>query len=390
MKKLTKITSAILSAAMLCAVCTSTAFADEKSTEVKSKISSTSDYLRTQDSVLDGTLGNEWVLFGLARNNTLPDGIADKYFENLEAKVESNGSAKLDKNKSTENSRVILTLSAMGKDARNVAGYNLLEPYADQSYVVKQGLNGAVYALIAIDTYGYEIPADESVATQTTRESLVEYILSKAVENGGWAFWGTTADTDMTFMAITALAPYYDTNDEVKSAVDKALDNLSSMQNDDGTYTAWGSTSSESLAQVVVGLSALGLDSDTDSRFVKNASVLDALMTFGCDNGFKHVLSGDYNGMATEQGFYALVAYDRFSESENSLYDMADAEPYSVKFDVNDDGRFSVSDASLIQKYLAEYDINESFVAKRADANGDGKISVSDVSLMQKLLSEQI
>lgn len=44
--------------------------------------------------------------------------------------------------KSTDNSRVILALTAIGKDVTDVASYNLLEPLADMDYVKKQGING--------------------------------------------------------------------------------------------------------------------------------------------------------------------------------------------------------------------------------------------------------
>lgn len=47
------------------------------------------------------------------------------------------------------------------------------------NYVTTQGINGPVFALIAFDTVGYDIPKlpDGSDGVQTTREGLVEYIL---------------------------------------------------------------------------------------------------------------------------------------------------------------------------------------------------------------------
>lgn len=63
-------------------------------------------------------------------------------------------------------------------------------------------------------------------------------------------------------MAVQALAPYYKTDDAVRAAVDKALDYLLTQQFDDGSfgYTAWGSKSGESTAQVILALCALGID----------------------------------------------------------------------------------------------------------------------------------
>ena len=128
-------------------------------------------------------------------------------------------------------------------------------------------------------------------------------------------------------MAIQALAPYYDTNDAVKAAVDKALNALSAMQNDDGTFsTAFSGKTSESTAQVIVALTALGINPATDSRFIKNGvNAVDGLCSFYVDGGgFRHIASGDLDGMATEQSYHALAAYYRLLAGQTSLYDMSD------------------------------------------------------------------
>ena len=132
----------------------------------------------------------------------------------------------------------------------------------------------------------------------------------------------------MTAMVLQALAPYYGTNAEVKSAVDEALKCLSDLQNSDGGYASWGTTNSESCAQVITALTALGIDPDNDSRFVKNGnSVVDAFLSFYVEGGgFAHVAGGGVNGMATEQGYYTLAAYSRWVNGQTSLYDMSDVE----------------------------------------------------------------
>lgn len=159
-----------------------------------------------------------------------------------------------------------------------------------------------------------------------TRGKLIEVILNKQLADGGWALSGDAADPDMTAMAMQALAPYYKTNAVVKAAVDKALDTLSGLQLASGGYGSWGTENSESCAQVIVALTALGIDPTTDSRFVKNGvTVLDALCAYFVEGGgFRHVASGDRDGMATEQGYYALTSYYRFAAGKTSLYDMSD------------------------------------------------------------------
>ena len=101
---------------------------------------------------------------------------------------------------------------------------------------------------------------------------------------------------------------------------------LSGIQNKDGTFAGSEGTTSESLSQVITGLTALGINPETDSRFIKNGvSAVDALSQFYVEGGgFKHGLAGDRNMMATEQGYYALVSYYRLLQGKTSLYDMSD------------------------------------------------------------------
>ena len=191
----------------------------------------------------------------------------------------------------------------------------------------------------------------------------------------------------MTGMAIQALAPYYNTNEAVKTAVDKAVGVLSDMQKSNGGFASWGTVKSESCAQVVTALASIGINPDKDSRFVKEGgSAVDALLSFGCENGFKHTADGSYNQMATEQGFYALVAYNRFINGNNSLYDMTDASPDSVKYDVDGNGYVDVSDATIIQKYLAGTAKLSSTQIARADVDNDGSVTVVDATFIQKQL----
>lgn len=280
----------------------------------------TGDLLETLGTPNVGSVGGEWMVIGLARSGrTVPDGL----YENVVKYVQENCDAdeRLDENRATDNARVILALTAIGKDATNVGGHNLLAGLDEMSYVTYQGINGPIWTLIALDSHDYAPQGD------VTREKLIDAILGAQLPDGGWDMMGKAADTDITAMAIQALAPYYDTNDAVKAAVDKALDALSAMQNDDGTFsTAFSGKTSESTAQVIVALTALGINPATDSRFIKNGvNAVDGLCSFYVDGGgFRHIASGDLDGMATEQSYYALAAYYRLLAGQTSLYDMSD------------------------------------------------------------------
>lgn len=288
----------------------------------------TGAYLQAQAAPSVGSIGGEWAVIGLSRAGLLSDAAAQSYEQAAEDYVKQAGSVRLHHAKSTENSRTILGLTAAGYDAANVAGVDLTAGLTDMAYLRAQGTNGPIWALIALDCHGYDIPQCAEGEEQVTREGLVAEILSYQCSDGGWALMGDESDVDMTAMALTALAPYQEETD-VKAAVEQALTWLSNAQQDNGGFMSWGTANSESCAQVIVALTALGIDPAADSRFVKNgASPLDGLCAFACEGGgFRHSEEqAEPDGMATEQGFYALAAYDRFRQGMTSLFDMTDIE----------------------------------------------------------------
>ena len=279
----------------------------------------TGNFMATLGTPTVNSTGGEWMTIGLARSGrTVPAGYYDNVVEYVKAKADAN--ERLHRAKVTDNARVILALTAIGKDVTNVGGHNLLKGMDNMDYVQTQGINGPIWTLIALDSHNYPTMGD------VTREKLIQVILDAQLTDGGWDLSADKADPDMTAMAIQALAPYYKTNEAVKAAVDKALEALSALQRPDGGFGSWGTINSESCAQVIVALTALGIDPTADSRFVKNGlTVLDALAGFYVTGGgFRHTAGGERNGMATEQGYYALAAYYRFVNAQTRLYDMSD------------------------------------------------------------------
>ena len=124
---------------------------------------------------------------------------------------------------------------------------------------------------------------------------------------------GTGLDVDTAAAMLPALAPYYNSDTAVKTAVDKTVAWLSTQQGAGGTWR----NNANSTAQVVVGLAALGIDAHTDTRFVKGGkSAVEGLLSFALADGTGFGYGGNvtYNNMATEQGFRALVAYARMKE----------------------------------------------------------------------------
>lgn len=277
----------------------------------------------------------EWAVLGLARAGVeLSDAYIQAYYGKVVAYVQKNMGADgvlLDPESHnptvTDNERIILALTAIGKDPANVGGKNLLTALQNKDIMQVTNtsdtdINGLVFGLLALNSGNY------------TQDSywLVQAILTQQNADGSWSASAKTkpaSDVDMTAMALQALAPYYNEGGDttVNAAVDKALQWLSAK------YKGMGYTSAESCAQVVVALSALQLNANSDSSFVKTVdgaptSVLGDLLQYylGEGQGFKHAASGKTaDQKATEQALYAMAAYERYCRRTKALYDMTDA-----------------------------------------------------------------
>lgn len=279
-------------------------------------------------------LFGEWAVLGQARAKVpLSEAYIAAYYEKVVAYVQKNMGADgvlvdpESRNPTvTDNERIILALTAIGKDPANVGGKNLLTALQNKDIMKvtdtsNTDINGLVMGLLALNSRNYT--SDTSW--------LVQAVLAQQNEDGSWRASADTkpvGDVDMTAMALQALAPYYKDggNETVNTAVEKALNWLS------GKYQS-GYDSSESCAQVVIALSALNLDANTDARFTKTVegktlSVLGNLLQYRVaeNGGFKHQFADKaVNEMATEQALCAMAAYARFTEKANALYDMTDA-----------------------------------------------------------------
>lgn len=288
-------------------------------------IEKTARYLQAQiPEPTCAAVGGDWLVFGLARSGVkVPQKYFDAYYKNVEEYIVSVNGV-LSRKKNTEYSRVILAMSAIGKNPANVAGFNLLLPLGDFDETVRQGVNGAIFALLALDSGNYEIPENPDAAVQATREGYVEEILSRQNEDGGWSLAGGTSDVDLTAMALQALAKYR-SDAAVSGAVERGLAWLEWEQEPNGAYLSWDEENSESVSQVIVALTELGVSLD-DERFVKNGQTLpQVLERFACEDGsYRHTLNGGGDEMATEQAFYALAAIHRAETGETTLYDMTD------------------------------------------------------------------
>ena len=293
-----KIVSFVLVIAMLCVLFVPVAGA-AGSVDLQKLVNETARYMLSAVPAPDhADVGGEWAVLGLARSGyaSVPEGYFEGYYAKLEAHVKEVQGV-LHKRKYTDYSRVIITLSALGKDARDVGGYNLLTPLGDYDKTIWQGLNGPIWSLIALDSANYPMPQNPEAKTQATRQMYIDCILAAELDEGGWTLSRRSAadpaDPDITGMALQALAKYQN-QPAVAAATERALDCMSKKQDENGGYSnMWGAANSESVVQVLVALCELGIGWD-DPRFVKNGkTLLDNLLTFRtAKGGFYHIADG--------------------------------------------------------------------------------------------------
>lgn len=211
----------------------------------------------------------------------------------------------------TDIERYSLGILAAGGDPTNIEGYNLIQGIYNGN-VTKQGLNGVIYGLIALDSAGFKVPD----TAQWNREKLVNQILASQNQDGGWALYSTdtVSDIDITAMALTALAPYK-AQTGVETKIDAALQYLTKQFNDSKI------NNSQSAAQVVIALSTLGIDADGSQYTKDNTTLLQSLLTYqNPDGGFSDLSGKPSDIIPSQQGFLALAAYQRFTEKKGSVY----------------------------------------------------------------------
>jgi len=278
-----------------------------------------------------GTTAGEWTVFCLARGGYFAkdDAYFTAYYDRIVETVNTEAanvglSGALHKSKSTDNSRLIVALSAIGKDARSVGDWDLVEAYSTNgiNWIKKQGLNGTIWTLIALDSGSYE------TSDPTIRQQCVDAIINARHNDGGWSL--VTAKTqpsnvDITGMALTALYPYRG-QPEVAAACEEAIAWLSESQLETGGFPYGQGETSESCTWAIVACTAWGINPHTDPRFIKNGnSAVDNLLSYYVEEErmFAHQGSTS-NAMATDQACYALIAYDRFLKGATALYDYSD------------------------------------------------------------------
>ena len=338
----------------------------------KVAVGSTADGYLINDTFLTqaGTTPGDWYPIGLGRLDVEDNqaGYLAVINDNVQKRYET--TAKLDKAKATEWHRISLAILASGGNPRRMGENGDIDLIADGTYnrvdakgnglLGKQGINGFIWGLIALDSMQYEVPEN----AYYSRDDIILNILNRQLADGGWALTGNVSDPDITAMAIQSLAPYYNSEKEytyenkkiqsdgtqitkkVRNVVDEAVLWLSSVQNANGGYSSWGTENCESVVQVAVALCSLGIDIFSDSRFIKDGNTIyDAILSYqNADGGFLHSKTYDpenptslpdkSNTMASEQTLYGMVAIHRYQNGMRRLYDFRQEQSEALKLQI--------------------------------------------------------
>ncbi len=249
------------------------------------------------------SIGGEWAVLGLARCGQLTQSQRAAYLSALEATLEETQGV-LSQRKYSEYARVVLALTALGEDPKSVGGYDLTAPLLDTEMVEWQGINGPIFALLALNSGDY--------SGTEAKEYYLQAILQAQGTDGGWALAGSRGDPDVTAQALQALAPYEATTPEAARAIERGLGCLEALfQN--GSFVT-----SESCSQALIAYAAL-------DRTAPQALVEELLSYQQSDGSFAHLPGGKSDLMASEQALCALTALARQERNLFPLYDMTAA-----------------------------------------------------------------
>ena len=193
----------LIFAVSLTTVFGSTGFAQAASyDQTKAAFIKCGDYLYNENEApCFGSIGGEWIIYALGHAGyAMSDAYLAAYRKSVENALEEGyrGTKGIFHDKKfTEYFRVIVAMSAVGMDATNVDSYDLTAPLADFVNVKWQGMNGPIWALIALDSGNYEVPkrtADYAYGTltpeetdrQNSRQKMIDFILANQFDDGGW------------------------------------------------------------------------------------------------------------------------------------------------------------------------------------------------------------
>lgn len=251
-----------------------------------------------------GSVGGDWVVKGFCESGTkVDDEFYQAYYDDVRATVKSQKGI-IDENYYTSNARVVIGVCAIGKNPKNIEGYDIVKPLDNYKKVINQGNNAVAFSLIASNVAGYKL---------SNEEKYIDILLEDIMTNKSYK---SEKIIDYATMSIEALSYYMD-RAEVKKAVDKAVEGISKRQEKDGSYG-----NLESTVEAIIALTSIGINPMSDERFTKDGNNLyEGLMVYRTSDGFKHIIDDDeIDPMATEKALLALDSMKLLKEGKK-LYE---------------------------------------------------------------------
>lgn len=209
----------------------------------------------------------------------------------------------------------IIALTAMGYDATKITTESgaALDGVAKLADIVSDEKNTGAYFIYTVP---YVIIAFQqySDAYQAQLDKWIAYTLEDK-QKASWM--DTSCGTDSMAPIMLALAPYVETNPNVKDAMDKAVTAMAAYQKENGSV---GNGASTGLA--ITAVSALGMDPAAFVNKTSGKSLVDGLLAnaLASEDGF----DSNTHSFGTEQGFRGLIALANYQKGKSyRLYDFS-------------------------------------------------------------------
>lgn len=288
-----------------------------------------------------------------------------KFYDDTNKKYVSQESILKDGAASQTYAKIALCVTALGKDASNVNGFNLIEKLADKSvYEASSIYSRETTILMAIDSKNYELPTGDNYLTRA------ELVNKTAADTDNQI--ATSIDWNSIDSAVMQIQPLcaYQTKDvdgvdksAVKKACDKVLNFMYNKQGADGTYgDSYSASNVWTTAQVMITAGLFGIDAATEENgtdFIKNGVTLydDALAFVDTDNNTVDESLMSFQPEQLLRGFNAAI---RASEKTELMLPVETAE-----YTASDDATYTLPTEKVTPVKLAKAKITKLTAGKK-------------------------
>lgn len=288
-----------------------------------------------------------------------------KFYDDTNKKYVSQESILKDGAASQTYAKIALCVTALGKDASNVNGFNLIEKLADKSvYKASSIYSRETTILMAIDSKNYELPTGDNYLTRA------ELVNKTAADTDNQI--ATSIDWNSIDSAVMQIQPLcaYQTKDvdgvdksAVKKACDKVLNFMYNKQGADGTYgDSYSASNVWTTAQVMITAGLFGIDAATEENgtdFIKNGVTLydDALAFVDTDNNTVDEKLMAFQPEQLLRGFNAAI---RASEKTELMLPVETAE-----YTASDDATYTLPTEKVTPVKLAKAKITKLTAGKK-------------------------